>query len=258
MADTDEVRRDRWEAAADWPLTAAALLFLVAYATPILKTDLAPPWPRVWELVGWLAWAMFAVDYLARLYLSRRRARFVGTHLPDLAVIALPLLRPLRLLRLVTLLNFLNRRAGDSLRGRVAVYVVGSTSLILFVSSLAVLEAEREHEGSNITTFGDALWWAMTTVTTVGYGDRYPTTVTGRFVAAGLMLAGIALLGVVTASLATWLLAKIREVEQDVESVTQRDVEALTREVQALRAEVARLRPRDPEALAPSGPSPNG
>jgi len=84
MADTDEVRRDRWEAAADWPLTAAALLFLVAYATPILKTDLAPPWPRVWELVGWLAWAMFAVDYLARLYLSRRRARFVGTHLPDL------------------------------------------------------------------------------------------------------------------------------------------------------------------------------
>jgi len=164
----------------------------------------------------------------------------------------------LRLLRLVTLLNFLNRRAGDSLRGRVAVYVVGSTSLILFVSSLAVLEAEREHEGSNITTFGDALWWAMTTVTTVGYGDRYPTTVTGRFVAAGLMLAGIALLGVVTASLATWLLAKIREVEQDVESVTQRDVEALTREVQALRAEVARLRPRDPEALAPSGPSPNG
>lgn len=81
-------------------MTAAALLFLVAYATPILKTDLAPPWPCVWELVGWVAWAMFAVDYLARLYLSRRRARFVGTHLPDLAVIALPLLRPLRLLRL--------------------------------------------------------------------------------------------------------------------------------------------------------------
>ncbi len=66
---------------------------------------------------------MFAVDYVARLYLSRRRARVVGTHLPDLAVIALPLLRPLRLLRLVTLLNFLNRVAGDSLRGRVAVYV---------------------------------------------------------------------------------------------------------------------------------------
>jgi len=66
------------------------------------------------------------------------------------------------------------------------------------------------------------------------------------------------LLGVVTASLAAWLLAKVREVEQDVESVTQRDVEALTREVQALRAEVARLMPRDPEALAPSGLSPNG
>ncbi len=80
----------------------------------------------------------------------------------------------LRLLRLVTLLKFLNRRAGDSLRGRVAVYVVGSTSLILFVAALAVLDAEREQTEANITTFGDAPRWAMTTVTTVGYGGPLP------------------------------------------------------------------------------------
>jgi len=82
----------------------------------------------------------------------------------------------------------------------------------------------------------------MTTVSTVGYGDRYPITVAGRFVASGLMLAGIALLGVVTASLATWLLAKIREVEQDIGAATRQDVHALTREVQALRVEVAGLK----------------
>jgi voltage-gated potassium channel len=157
--------------------------------------------------------------------------------------VALPLLRPLRLLRLVVLLSVLNRYAGGSLRGRVAVYVAGSTSLVLFVASLAVLDAERGAKGATITTFGDALWWAMTTVTTVGYGDRYPITTQGRFIAGGLMLAGIALLGIVTASLASWLLDRVREVEEQTQAATRADMVMLTAEVRALRAELAA---RDP------------
>jgi voltage-gated potassium channel len=228
-------RRERWEAADDWPLTIAAVAFLVAYAWPILEPSLASPWLGLCRLTTWLAWALFVVDYLARLALSRVRWRFVRSHPLDLAVIALPLLRPLRLLRLVTLLSVLNRYAGNSLRGRVAVYVAGSTSLVLLVASLAVLDAERGHKGATIQTFPDALWWAMTTVTTVGYGDRFPVTGTGRLIAAGLMLAGIALLGVVTASLASWLLDKVREVEEESQAATRRDVEALAAEVRALR-----------------------
>jgi voltage-gated potassium channel len=228
-------RRERWEAAADWPLTFAAVAFLLAYAWPILEPGLASPWLGLCRLTTWLAWALFVLDYLARLALSRARWRFVRSHPLDLAVIALPLLRPLRLLRLVTLLSVLNRYAGGSLRGRVAVYVAGSTSLVLLVASLAVLDAERGHEGSNIETFPDALWWAMTTVTTVGYGDRFPVTGTGRLIAGGLMLAGIALLGVVTASLASWLLDKVREVEEESQAATRRDVVALAAEVEALR-----------------------
>lgn len=115
------------------------------------------------------------------------------------------------------MLSVLNRHAGGSLRGRVAVYVAGATVLVLFVASLAVLDAERGAKSATITTFGDALWWAMTTVTTVGYGDRYPITAEGRFIAGGLMLAGIALLGIVTASLASWLVDKVREVEEQVQ-----------------------------------------
>ena len=162
--------------------------------------------------ITWGTWALFGADYVIRLTLSVDRRRFVRANLLDLPVIALPLLRPLRLLRLVTLLSVLNRYAGGSLRGRVAVYVGGATTLVLFVAALAVLDAERAADGANITTFDDALWWAMTTVTTVGYGDRFPVTGSGRLVAGGLMLAGIALLGVVTASLASWLLEKVREV----------------------------------------------
>ncbi len=100
----------------------------------------------------------------------------LGRRLLDaaLAVIALPLLRPLRLLRLVAVIGVLNRRAGSSLRGRVVVYVVGATTLLTAVAALAMLDAERNAPGANITTVGDALWWGITTITTVGYGDRSP------------------------------------------------------------------------------------
>ena len=236
---TDESRRQRWEHGADWPLTITAVLFLVAYAAPILRPDLVSPWPTICQLVTWAAWALFVVDYFTRLALSHDRAAFVRGNLFDLAVVVLPLLRPLRLLRLVALLSVLNRYAGGSLRGRVAVYVAGSTSLVLFVASLAVLDAERDAKGATITTFGDAAWWAMTTVTTVGYGDRYPITAGGRFIAGGLMLAGIALLGIVTASLASWLLDKVREVEEHAQAATRADMLTLTAEVRALRQELA-------------------
>jgi voltage-gated potassium channel len=220
-------------------------LFLAAYAWPILDPGLEPSLLDLCFAITWTTWLLFAVDYLTRLTLSVDRRTFIRRNVLDLAVVILPILRPLRLLRLVTAINVLNRHAGNSLRGRVAVYVAGSTSLVIFVAALASLEAERGDADANITTFGDALWWAMTTVTTVGYGDRFPVTGTGRFVAAGLMLAGIALLGIVTASFATWLIDRIREVEEESEQATRRDVAALTAEIRALRDDVARLRTAD-------------
>jgi voltage-gated potassium channel len=243
-----EDRRERWEAAADWPLTVAALVFLAAYAWPILDPELSTSWRTLCQAATWVAWAAFAGDYLIRLGLSRDRRRFVRQNLLDLLIVALPVLRPLRLLRLVTLLSVLNRHAGSSMRGRVAVYVGGASVLVITVSALAVLDAERGEEGAGIQTFGDALWWAVTTVTTVGYGDRYPVTANGRFVAVGLMLAGIALLGVVTASLASWLIDRVSEVEEEAQTATRRDVAQLTEQVAALRREVGRLvdESRDP------------
>lgn len=232
-------RRERWEQSTDWILTTAALLFLAAYAWPILEPDLPPPWPAVCAWVAGVTWLWFAIDYAVRLWLSEHRRAFVRSNLFDLAVIVLPLLRPLRLLRLVTLLNALNRHAGRSLRGRVAVFVVGATTLLMFVAALAVLDAERDHPEANIDGFGEALWWAFATVTTVGYGDRYPVTTEGRVVAAGLMLTGIALLGVVTATFASWLVERVQQVGEETEAVTRRDLQALTEEVAQLRALLA-------------------
>jgi voltage-gated potassium channel len=236
-----EARRLRWEARAEWPLTAAALLFLVAYAWPILEPDLPRSSVTVLRGITWATWALFALDYVARLALSTRRGLFIRQNLFDLIVVVLPLLRPLRLLRLVTLLTVLNRRAGTSLRGRVMTYAVGGTVLIVFVGALAVLDAERSSDEANITRFGDAAWWAIATITTVGYGDHFPVTLTGRAVATGLMLAGFALLGTITAAFASWLVQAVSEAAE--ESATRRDVEGLTAEVAALRQELRREAP---------------
>jgi voltage-gated potassium channel len=219
-------------------LAKAAVAFLVVYAWPILQPGLSSGWKEVCRTVVHASWLMFALDYTARLILAEQRARYVRRHFPDLILIGLPILRPLRLLRLVMLLRVLNRQATTSLRGRVITYVSGATVLIIGSAGLAVLDAERGHPGANINNYSDAVWWAMTTITTVGYGDHYPVTGQGRFVAAGLMLAGIALLGIVTASIASWLLESVRQVEADVQSVTRHEVADLRAEIHALRQEL--------------------
>jgi voltage-gated potassium channel len=216
------------------PLMLAALLFLAAYAWPILDPDLSPGWAATCRVVVWVTWGLLGVEYLVRLALAQDRWRFVCSHPIDLASIALPLLRPLRLLRLVTLLSVLNRYAGNSLRGKVGIYLVGSATLIVFVGALAMLDAERGH-GGPIESFGDSLWWAMTTITTVGYGDMYPVTTTGRLIAAALMIAGIAVLGVVTASLASWLIERVSDAGQAAEDETRAEIRELVAEVHLLR-----------------------
>lgn len=225
-------------------LSVGALAWLGAYAWPVLRPDLPSPAARACTVVSIAVWLLFAADYSWRLARAERRLRFVGRHLPDLLLLVLPGLRPLRLLRVVTVLRILHRGGGTSLRGRVGMYVATATTLIGFCAALAVLDAERGAPEANITSFADACWWVLTTITTVGYGDHYPVTGTGRLVAIGLMLAGIALLGVVTASLASWLIERVSEEQDQSAAATRADVVALMQEVQLLRAE---LRPeRDP------------
>src|SRR5919198_6763031 len=182
-----------WEQRTEWPLIAAAVVFLGAYATPILIPDLPSGWHTACDVAIVVTWVIFALDYLARLELADNRWRYFWRHLPALAVVVLPVLRPLRLLRILMLLRVLNRSAANSLRGRIAIYVGSATAILLFCASLAVLDAERADPHANIHSFADALWWSATTISTVGYGDHYPITAQGRLVAAGLMLGGIAL-----------------------------------------------------------------
>jgi voltage-gated potassium channel len=225
-----------WEHGADIPLTVLSLLFLVAYAAPIAVVALPPTLARACTWTVWLTWALFGVDYVVRLSLAERRWHYFYTHLFDFLVLVVPMARPLRLLRLVTLLSVLNRVGMGSLQGRVVLYVSGGSMLLALCGSLAVTQAERGRPGATIEGIGDGLWWAMTTMTTVGYGDTYPVTLTGRLVAVALMAGGIGLLGVVTGTLASWLVQRVSARSAEEQTATRAQVARLEAEVQGLRA----------------------
>lgn len=209
----------RWERATDWPLIAAGVIFLVAYAVPILNPDV-PGWLLgLCRWLTWITWGLFVVDFVVRVSLAERRLRYVARRWYDVLILALPLLRSLQLLRLIPMIIALNRRAQTRLRGRVAIYVAGGASLLAFCAALAILDAEQSTADANITNFGEAMWWAVTTMTTVGYGDRYPVTGGGRLVAVGLMVGGIALLGAVSATLASWLIETVEAEKGQVEDL---------------------------------------
>jgi voltage-gated potassium channel len=222
-----------WERRTEWPLMGAAALFLAAYAWPILDPSLPSAARATCQAVVLLTWALFAIDYAVRWWTADRRGEFFVRHLFDLAVVVLPMLRPLRLLRLVMLLRVLNRSAASSLHGRVVTFVVGGASLLAFVGALAVLDAERHASSANITDFPTALWWSLTTMTTVGYGDHFPVTGEGRLAAAGLMVGGIALLGAVTATLASWFVERVAEETTSNEELRQ-EIVSLRTEIRAL------------------------
>lgn len=225
---------ERWRTIADWPLTAAAFLFLIAYAWEVIG-DLSGSASAVAEAVIAVTWTAFVIDYVVCLVLAPRRWRWFYTHLLDLAIVVLPALRPLRLLRLVTVLAVLQRTAGRAFRGRVIMYVAGAVALLVFTAALAVLDAERSAPASPIHTFPQAVWWAFETISTVGYGDFTPITETGRLVAVGLMVGGVATLGIVTATLASWIVERVAETEADERAATHGEIVALSAQIAELR-----------------------
>lgn len=237
-----QVTQEGWARRTQWPLAGAAVAFLAAYAVEVLAD------PRgaarvLCEVVVNGTWALFVVDYLVMLALAPRRGRWFLRHLLDLAAIALPFLRPLRLLRLVQLFRVLQHTTGTAVRGRVTVYVVATTALLVFVAALAVYDVEHRAPGATIVSFGDALWWAVVTITTVGYGDLTPVTVAGRLIATGVMISGIALLGVVTATIASWIIDQVGRRNEESQTATRRELRELTAEIQALREQLDQARP---------------
>lgn len=244
---------EAWRARTEWPLAGVSVLFLIGYAWEVVG-DLHGAAAVVPEIIVWATWVVFAADYLVCLSLARPRGRWFVRHLPELAIVVLPALRPLRLVRVVGLAFVFEHATRHALRGRVAAYAAVGAIILVLLAALAVLDAEQNEPGANITSFGDALWWAFVTVTTVGYGDQFPTTVMGRIVAVALMVAGIALLGTVTATIASLFTDLVTDKNSTEERITREQIAELSAKVDRLTALLAATTPPSTPESAPRLP----
>jgi voltage-gated potassium channel len=217
------------------------ILCLLALAALAAETML-PLTPATREILGWAdttVCAIFFIDFWVQLAHAPNRWRYLVSwgwidllsSIPTVNVLrfgrvarVLRVLRVLRGVRSTKLIaEFLLTR-----RAQGAFLAASLLSLLLVVAgSIAILELEAV-EGANIRTAQDAIWWAIVTLTTVGYGDRFPVTGAGRIVAVVLMVAGIGLFGAVSGFVASWF---VQPAERETES-----------DVQQLRAEVAAIR----------------
>jgi voltage-gated potassium channel len=251
---------DRFSAAVELPLTILAVAWLPVLVVPLV-VRVRPAVADTLDTIDYLVWGLFVVEYLVKLYLVPSRVQFVRSHLLDLLVIAVPVLRPLRALRLLRLLRlFTFTRAGliltsglgrarDLLTHRGLHFVLLSVLAIVGVGAAMELAFEQHAPGANIHSFGDALWWAVVTVTTVGYGDKYPVTAGGRGVAVVLMLTGIGLVGVLSATVASYFVGQRAEADMtELHRRLDRIESALTRALAALPSDTlpSDTLPQDP------------
>ena len=184
-------------------LQVLGVIFLTGYAWPIINPNLSPALHSLCNWTLFVIWVFFAFDYFARLSIADNKRLFVRKNLLDLAAVALPFLPLLRAIRALAAVTVLSRRNRGSRSQQVTTSVVTLAFATWFVAGLAVTEAERHVDGSNIQGVGDGWWWAITTMATVGYGDTYPVSTQGRIVGTALMIMGVALLGTITASIAS-------------------------------------------------------
>ena len=246
---------DRFERATELPLLFLALAMVPLLLVPLFA-DLSETIDDALVAADWTIWAVFALQYVTRLTLTPERLHFVKREWLDLVIIVLPFLRPLRvvrsaralrLLRLARLIGFFSEAMQEArrllLRRRLH-YVLLVAGVVIFGSAALVTTLEDGSAGS-IDSFGDALWWSMTTVTTVGYGDEFPVTAAGRGVAAFLMLVGIALLGVVTANIAAFFLERLPE-EEEAERDRMEEILSLLAAIEARLSEGPHAPLREP------------
>jgi voltage-gated potassium channel len=185
-------------------LTVLALAFLIAFSYPAFNTDISDSTQTSLELIQWISWGAFASDLLYGLSTAKNKKSFLLKHPLDIAAVLLPFLRPLRLLRVISFGGLALQKVAMGRQFAITLKVFITSIFIAYVAAVQITISERAVEGSNIKNFGDGIWWAITTVTTVGYGDKFPTTMEGKFLAVGLMIVGISLMGVITASVAAW------------------------------------------------------
>ena len=202
-----------YSAVTTYPLMILGFVFLAIYSIQVLvepKGSVYLGLEIASEAIVWVFIAdviVRAIAYGRELFTVKGLVDFIRTNWLAILAALIPAFRALRFLRVLIVLRGLAPLLQTRF-ARVGFVVTVTLPLVLYVSALSALEAERYADGSNIHTFGEAFWWSLVSVTTVGYGDHFPVTDAGRATATFLMFIGIGLFSALTALLAAWVLGQ--------------------------------------------------
>jgi voltage-gated potassium channel len=246
-------RSERIASRLELPVLIAAVLVIPVIV--IEQSGTGEPWQTLATVLNWLIWLVFLAELVTMLVVVPRRWEWLGRHPLEVAIVVLTppflpaslqaarVLRLLRLLRLVRLAPLARRLF--SLEG------VRYAAVLALVTALGGGAAFSAAEGRDISAW-DGLWWAVTTMTTVGYGDISPQTDLGRVIAMALMVVGIGFIAVITAALAERFVAgevreetaEITEEVEEVETAVLSELRAITARLHELEGTVERMRSR--------------
>jgi len=215
VEDTRSPKEIKWEKYTTLPFIFLSFIFLLGYSVLILNDEVFTQGIDKYILLTLgVIWIMFIIDYFVRLTLSTNKRIFFKRNVIDLISMAIPFTRPFLLLMYLSRLRWFRGRQGSSVRARLVAYAASFALMYIYVLSLAVYAAERNAAGATILNYGDSVWWAIETITTVGYGDMIPVTIAGRVYASLLMLGGVVIVGATTATVISYLSEKVQTVHK--------------------------------------------
>jgi voltage-gated potassium channel len=186
-------RRDLYARRSAFPVFVLGVLFVVGFIEVVSGSDAVVG--RWLMAIGWLG---FVLDLVWRWVIDEDPRHFPRHHWLAFVAVILPVFKVLFVAYVFVRLATGRQR----LQSRVQVYAAYLTVLVITFGASLVLGAERDYPGSNIHTFPEAVWWACVTVATVGYGDFVPVSPTGRMIATVMLVNGVVLISVVTATVA--------------------------------------------------------
>jgi voltage-gated potassium channel len=242
--DSDDSTR-RVERAFNVPVIVSALL-VVPVIVVEASESIGRPWTTIAAFVNWGIWLLFAAELVAYLAIVPDRWRWLREHPLEVAIVvlappflpsSLQAIRALRLLRLLRLFRLakVGRRLFSTQGLRYAALLAALTAL---GGGAAFASVEKGH------STWDGVWWAVTTMTTVGYGDLYPKTTEGRFLGIVVMLIGIGFVAILTGAVAQRFLAtQVQAIESEVTAEAE-SVEAILFEFRAVRERLGQLEAR--------------
>jgi voltage-gated potassium channel len=246
-----EELRERLDRYMDLPLALASIL-LVLLAIIQLSGEVNEPWQSRLEVLGWVLWSLFFIEFAAKFALAPAKRVYLRRHWLDVLVVLVPFLKLLRVLRILQatralplfrLLVFGGRGSEAALvllkRRRLGQLALVSVMVILIGATVGFI-LENGAPGSQIDTFGDALWWSATIATTVA-SEIYPVTLGGRIVGFLLMLYAVGIFSYFIASIASVLVGLDAQQVPEEPPEERPSVRLSRRELDTLRSVLDRM-----------------